>query len=83
MQVPSVNLTYKLFDINMKDGTLFVQLDIHKLDTKKLILDSGLPAELQDLEIHSVQDSIGNTIKYSYVVDIVEKRKKQVFRNPS
>lgn len=74
LQSTSVNLTYRIFDINMKEGSLFVQLDIQKVDTNKLILDSGLPAEFQALEIHSVLDAVGKTIKYSYVEDKVEKR---------
>ncbi len=75
LQTTSVNLTYKIYDINMKEGRLFVQLDIQKVNTNKLILDSGLPAELQGLEIRSVQDSIGKSINYTHVVDPVEKRK--------
>ena len=70
----SVNLTYKIFDINTKEGSVSVQLDIEEVNTNKLILDSGLPAEFQALEIHSVHDGVGRSIKYSYAEDKVEKR---------
>ena len=69
-----VNLTYKIFDINIKEGSLLVQLDIEKVDTKNLILDSGLPAEFQALEIHSVQDTVGKPMKYFFSVTRAEKR---------
>lgn len=69
----SVNLTYKIFDINMKEGSLLVQLDIGGIDTNKLILDAGLPAEFQALEIDSVLDAAGKPMKYSYTKDKIEK----------
>lgn len=69
----SVNLTYKIFDLNTKEGSLLVQLDIEGVDTNKLILDAGLPAEFQALEIHSVRDAVGEPMKYSYAVDKIEK----------
>lgn len=72
----SVNLTYKIFDINTTEGSVSVRLDIEEVNTNKLTFDVGLPVEFQALEIHSVHDSVGKPIKYSYSVDSVEKRKK-------
>ncbi|MCY3740950.1 MAG: hypothetical protein OXH00_08010 [Candidatus Poribacteria bacterium] len=69
----SVNLTYKIFDINTKEGSLSVQLDIEGVDTNKLILDAGLPAEFQALEIDSVLDAVGEPMRYSYSVEKIEK----------
>ena len=59
----------------MKEGSLFVQLDVGEVDTNNLVLDAGLPAEFQALEIHSVHDAVGKPMKYSYSVDRIEKRK--------
>ena len=73
---PSVNLTYKIFDINMKEGSVWVQLDIDGTDTSNLFLDAGLPAEFQALEIHSVHDAEGKPMKYSYFVDKVGKTRR-------
>ena len=67
-----VNLTYKIFDINIKEGSLSVQLDIEEANTNNLILDAGLPAEFQALEIHSVHDAVGKPMKYLYTVNKVE-----------
>jgi len=69
----SVNLNYKIFDVNIKEGSLSVQLDIDQVDTNTLILDAGLPAEFQALEVHSVLDGVGKPIEYSYSIDKVEK----------
>lgn len=69
----SVDLTYKIFNINMKEGTVLVHLDIEKLNTNSLILDAGLPAEFQALKVHSVSDTVGKPIEYSHSVDRVEK----------
>ena len=69
----SVNLTYKIFDINMKEGSVSVQLDLEGTDTNNLVLDSGLPAEFQALEVHSVRDAVGKPIEYSYSTNKVEK----------
>lgn len=70
----SVNLTYKIFDINTKEGSVSVRLDIEEVNTNKLTFDAGLPVEFQALEIHSVHDSVGKPIKYSYAEEKIEKR---------
>ena len=67
-----VNLTYKIFDINIKEGSLSIQLDIGEVNTNNLILDAGLPAEFQAPEIHSVTDAVGKPMKYLHAVDKVE-----------